>query len=69
MDKVKELLKLVSPKVLSSAKALVAFVVGAVIAYLAKHGVEVPAESAEALQAGVYGIVVAVWVWFIPNKG
>ena len=68
MNKVKELLALVAPKVLQGAKAVVAFVVGAFVAYLAKHGIEVPGETSEAIQAGLYGLIVAIWVFVVPNK-
>lgn len=68
MDKVKDILKVLTPKVLASAKAVVGFVIGSLVAYLAKNGIELPTETVQALQAGIYGIIVAIWVWWIPNK-
>lgn len=68
MDKIKELLSLVSPKVLMSAKAVVAFVAGWVVAWLSARGINVDEASLVSLENGLYGLVTAVWVWFIPNK-
>lgn len=65
---VRNLLSSLSPRVLGAAKAGVGFLVGALVAFLAGNGIELPTETAQAIEAGLYGLVVAIWVYFIPNK-
>lgn len=49
-------------------KALVGFIVTAVVAFLVKNGVQLPANSAEVLQSMVWGLVGLVSVYMKRNK-
>lgn len=57
-----------TPKVLASAKAVVAFIVGWVVAWLVARGIDVDQATIVSLENALYGLFVAVWVWFVPNK-
>ncbi len=68
MDKVREIAGLFTEQVLQSAKAVVAFVVAAIVAWLAQRRIDVDQATLVSLETGLYGLVVAVWVWFTRNK-
>lgn len=51
-----------------SAKAIVAFIVTMALAWLAKKGLKVDADTSVALTSALTGLVVAVVVWLVPNK-
>ena len=68
MQKVREIAGLFSEQALRSAKAGVAFVVAAIVAWLAQRGVNVDEATLVSLETGIYGLVTAVWVYIVPNK-
>ena len=49
-------------------KAVVAFIVSALVAFIVKHGVALPDNASETLQALVWGVVGLVSVYVKRNK-
>lgn len=68
MDKIKKHLKLLTPYVTKNAKALVGLVIGSLVSLLAQHGINIDLDTASALEAGIHGLIVAIWTWYIPNS-
>lgn len=60
----KTILELVAPY----RKALVAFVVSAIIGWLSKHGLSADISLGDALRIVVDGAAGAVLIWATPNK-
>lgn len=52
----------------TSRKAIVAFVLTAILAYVARKGLTVDAEVQESLRVLLEALIVAVTVWLVPNK-
>ena len=68
LKKLKEVLPLAQKYVLAWAKALVGWVVSFIVLKLTNVGAEVDEDVVGNLEAGLYGLIVAVWVWLVPNK-
>ena len=51
-----------------SRKAIVAFVLTALVSWLAKKGLSVDVEVQESIRVLLEAVVVAVAVWLVPNK-
>jgi hypothetical protein len=60
---------LIAKLVLPNAKAIVAFLVASVATWLQTKGVVFEPDTVDALTSGVVGLVTALLVWFVPNKG
>lgn len=54
--------------ILSSKKAIAAFIVTAVIGYTSRHGWDIDEGTQDALRVLLEGLVVGVTVWFTKNQ-
>lgn len=62
------MLEVVVDFVKRSRKAIVAFVLTALVSWLAKKGLSVDVEVQESIRVLLEAVVVAVAVWLVPNK-
>lgn len=62
------MLEVVVDFIKTSRKAIVAFVLTAILAYVARKGLTVDAEVQESLRVLLEALIVAVTVWLVPNK-
>jgi len=62
------MLEVVVDFVKRSRKAIVAFVLTALVSWLAKKGLSVDVEVQESIRVLLEAIFVAVAVWLVPNK-
>lgn len=63
------MLEVVKNFVLVNAKAVAGLLVGALVTFLASQGVDLDNDTQVALATAVSGVLTALVVWLVPNKG